>query len=138
MIKLISLFFLWPFFFTLILASIVTARKYEIDENGMTISYPFGIKQRHSWLQFHEIAICKIHYASATTAHTVSIRCTLAEEKRGPSIAVVAREKWTRLHYHIFHFKTVIPIYYTEDRIKEFHHFCPLPITDYRYLEDRS
>ena len=135
---LLFLFVFLPCNAVFLLIAMVGARKYKIDEKGMTISYPFAIKLHYKWQQFHEVAICKIHYAGGTNAHIVSIRCTLSEEKRGPKKAEIARENWTFPHYHILHFKTVIPIYYTEDRIKEFHHFCPLPITDYRYLKDRS
>lgn len=120
------------------LTAFITARRYRIDRSGLLIQYPFQIKMHIPWEQFSEIALCKIHYASATNHHILAIRCVVGNEKRGPKQAVVAKERWATPEYEILHCKNVISIYYTLDRISEFHSFCPHPIVDYRYLEDRS
>lgn len=118
--------------------SFVCARRYQIDSNGMTIIYPFGITSRYSWEDFSEVALCKVHYASASNAHIVAIRCVVGEEKRGPRTASVAKETWSRPEYEILHFRRIISIYKTDARISEFHRLCPHPLKDYRNLPDPS
>lgn len=117
--------------------SIVSARRYRIDAEGMTVRYPFGLTIRYRWAVFSEIAICKIHYASAGNAHIVAIRCVVGEEKHGPKHAVVGKGSWTRRRYEILRFRKVISIYKTDEREAEFRRFCPISIVDYRHLADR-
>ena len=127
-----------PVIACLLLTAFVSARRYEIDADGMTVLYPFGIFVRHSWDAFSEIALCKIHYASANNAHIMAIRCAIGEEKHGPKHAVVGKESWTRRRYEILRFRKVISIYKTDEREREFRAFCPIPIADYRHLADRA
>lgn len=127
-----------PFVSIMLLTAFVCGRWYEIAADGMTIYYPLGITKKIHWNEFSEIALCKIHYAAWGTEHIVAIRCVIGEEKHGPKQALVGKEKWTRIGYEVFHFRKIISIYKTDERIAEFHHMCPLPIVDYRYLEDRS
>ena len=124
-----------PFtYFTLV--SLASVRRYSLSENGLTIIYPFGIKKVYSWEVFNEIALCKVHYASASTAHKLAIRCVVGEEKRGPKQAIVGKERWATMEYEVVHFGKVITIYYSDDRYNEFKSVCPIEITDYRHLED--
>ena len=58
--------------FPLLFAAFVAARKYQLDEKGITIQYPFGSRVFYPWDVFSEIALCKIHYASASNAHILS------------------------------------------------------------------
>ena len=127
-----------PIVFFLLRTAFVCARRYELCETGITVFYPLGIHKFYFWQEFTEIAICKIHYASATTEHRVAIRCVIGEEKRGPKKAVVGKEWWSTMEYEVIHFERIISIYKTDDRIAEFHKLCPHPIKDYRYLEDRA
>ena len=120
------------------LAAMLSSRQYKVDANGMTVRYPFGIIRRYRWDDFKEIALCKVHYASASNKHFLAIRCALVDEKQGPKHAVVAKERWSKIEYEILHFGKIITIYYTEDRYAEFTAVCPVPINDYQHLEDRS
>lgn len=128
--------------FSLLVYSLFTAfvvsRRYHVTPSGITIYYPLRIKKHFYWDQFSEIALCKIHYASASNKHILAIRCVIGTEKRGPRQAVVAKEKWTTPEYEIIHHRQIISIFFTPDRIAEFHRFCPHPLADYRHLEDRS
>lgn len=122
--------------FALLLTAFVCMRRYEIYFDGITICYPLGIKKKYLWDEFSEIALCKIHYAAWGTDHIIAIRCIVGEEKGGPKEAVVGKERWTRIEYEVVHFKKIISIYKTEERLAEFHKLCPHPIKDYRHLED--
>lgn len=104
----------------------------------MTLYYPFGIIRYHSWDDFKEIALCKVHYASASNKHVLAIRCALVDEKHGPRHAVVAKERWTKIEYEVLYFGKIITIYYTDDRYAEFVSVCPVSVNDYQHLEDRS
>ena len=120
------------------LAAVLSSRQYKIDANGMTLRYPFGIIRFYGWDEFKEIALCKVHYASASNKHILAIRCALVDEKQGPKHAVVAKERWSKIEYEVLHFGKIITIYYTEDRYAEFKSVCPVPVKDYRHLDDRS
>ena len=135
-----GIIFLVCLFFSLLVCSLVTAfvvsRRYQVAPFGITIYYPLGIKTHFRWDQFSEIALCKIHYASASNKHILAIRCVIGTEKHGPKQAVAAKEKWSTPEYEIIHHRQIISIYFTPDRIAEFHRFCPLPLADYRHLKD--
>lgn len=124
--------------FVLLLVAFVSTRRYEIQHDGITLYYPLGIKKKIHWREFSEIALCKVHYAAWSTEHIVAIRCVVGTEKHGPKQATVAKEWWSRIEYEIIYFPKVISIYKTEERIAEFHKFCPHRIFDYRNLEDCS
>lgn len=120
-----------------ILASLASARRYSLSEAGLIIAYPFGIKKVYFWKDFSEIALCKVHYASASAAHKLAIRCVVGKEKKGPKHAIVGKERWSTMEYELVHFGKVITIYYSEERYNEFQTVCPIRIADYQYLEDR-
>ena len=115
----------------------VSSRKYCIDENGLILSYPFGRVKVFCWSDISEVGICKVHYAARSDAHKVAIRCAIGIEEEGPSHAKTARESWQSLAYEVIHHKSVVSIYYTDERLAEFEKVCPVPIKDYTYLKER-
>lgn len=117
-------------------AAWVSERKYEITADGMYIKYPFAKKKFHQWSEFSEIALCKVHYAARSDAHTVAIRCVIGREESGPKHARVAKESWSMVDYEYRHHKQIVSIYYTEERYTEFMALYPRPIKDYRYLRN--
>ena len=121
----------WPIY-----TAYISARKYQIDSDGMTLRYPFGLKRRYNWHEFSEIALCKVHYAAGSHKHTQAIRCVVGDEKNGPQFASTSREHWSSEFYELIHFRTIISIYYSEERYMEFLEKCPCTIGDYRHLKD--
>ncbi len=119
-----------------LLWSYITSRKYQIDEHGITVRYPFGIRRKYPWSAISEVAICKIHYASKSASHAVGIRCAIGSESCVPSNAKSAREDWTSMTYEIMHFWKLITVYYTKERLEEFEKYYPSEIKDYRSLRD--
>lgn len=128
----LSLVLLYP-----TLVAILNFRKYSVTKGGLVLHYPMGIRKSYQWDSFSEIGLCKVHYASASTAHKLAIRCVVGSERRGPMHAVVGKERWAKMSYEAFRFWKVITIYYSEDRYNEFIAYCPKKIIDYTYLEDR-
>lgn len=123
-----------PFMCTLVS---VSARKYCINELGLTLSYPLGIMRVLPWDEVSEVTLCKVHYAAGSDEHKVAIRCSIGIEDGGPSKAITAREPWQSLAYEVRHHKSVVSIYCTPERLDEFSKICPLQIKDYRYLKER-
>lgn len=118
-------------------AACVSARTYRIDEHGLILRYPFSKEKLYPWDQLHEVALCKVHYASGSDNHIKAIRCVLREEADGPRNAKTARESWQTMSYEFLHQKTVVSIYYTPERFAEFQRLCPYEIADYRDLKER-
>lgn len=116
----------------------VSARKYMVSSEGLTIVYPFGIKKHYAWSAFSEIALCKIHYASGSADHILGIRCAIGTETCVPKDAAAAREQWSTMAYELKHFRNLVSIYYTPERYTEFTDNCPYPIKDYRALKDKA
>lgn len=128
---------LFPLMVCAFFVSFITARRYLLDSSGILIQYPFHIRHHIPWEQFSEISLCKIHYASASDKHVCAIRCVIGAEKHGPKQACVANESWSTPEYEILHCRHIFSIFYTPDRIADFHRFCPYPLADYRHLKDR-
>ena len=126
-----AVLFVLPMFF-----AYVSARKYHVSIDGLTIFYPFGIKHHFAWNEFCEIALCKIHYASGSSKHILGIRCAVTSEQSVPKNAILAREWWSSMGYEFIHFRKLITIYYTDERFVEIKKFCPVTIKDYRHLKD--
>lgn len=121
----------FPMFF-----AYVSARKYQVSNDGLTIIYPFGIKHHYAWYEFCEIALCKIHYAPGSSKHILSLRCAVASDQSVPKNAALAREWWSSMGYELIHFRKLITIYYTDERFDEFGKCCPVAIKDFRHLRD--
>lgn len=119
-----------------ILLAIVSSRRYCASDQGLTVRYPFGFQKHYHWEDFSEISLCKVHYASGTNSHTLAIRCVVGKEDFGPGTAICAREDWSTQLYEVQHFRRIITIYHTPERLAEFETHCPCPIRDYRYLRD--
>ena len=115
----------------------ISSRQYRIDRNGITLQYPFGITKQYDWENISEISLCKVHYATSSNAHILAIRCVIGPEDLGPSKAVTSREPWSTIRYELLHFRSIVTIYYSDERYKEFCEFCPHCIADYRRLKDR-
>ena len=112
----------------------ISARKYSVSPEGMTISRPFGRKRMIPWNEFSEVALCKIHYTNV--GHVLAIRCVIGREADGPSQALWAKERWQTVGYEALHHKKVISIYFTQARYDAISNVCPLRIRDFRYLRD--
>lgn len=131
LLTLFSILYVAPLFW-----AFISSRRYQLDQNGITIKYFLGIHKLYLWSDISEIAICKIHYAAGSTKHCVGIRCAIGIENCVPSDAKSAREEWSSRTYEILRARKIVTIYYTDERFAEFLKYCPLEIKDYRNLSD--
>ena len=129
-IAIFSFLYAVPLFF-----AFISARKYKVCADGILLVYPFGAKRLYRWSEFSEIALCKIHFASRSTAHICAIRCALSSKTCVPKNATSARKVWATMIYEVRHFRQLFSIYHTPERYAEFLTLCPLPIKNYESLK---
>ena len=115
--------------------TVLSLTKYEVKSDGLAIYYPLRITKFYKWEEFKEIALCKVHYASAANSYKLAIRCSLIEEKHGPKQAIIAKERWQRIEYEAWHFGKIFTIYHTDERYDEFAAAYPYEIKDYQHLD---
>lgn len=107
-------------------------RKYTITHDGLVLVYPFNFTVTHTWEDLSEIAVCKVHYTTrGPTEYMTAIRCVVGEEKNGPSKGY---GWWADSLYSAIHFRKIITIIYSDERLDEFKTMCPLDIADYREM----
>ena len=110
---------------------IVQNRKYAVSEDGITIR---GIGSRsilYPWESFRDIGICKVHYTSRLPyEYDVVIRMSRMEEPRGPSTGTYG--PWATELYELLHFRKIILITFTQERLAQLAAVYPDEIADYR------
>lgn len=110
-------------------------RKYQVDEHGLTIGYPFGIQRFFAWSDIDSITICKVHYIKkGPLQYKTAIRFAIEKEKAGPEQATQADEVWSNEMYEIKHWEKVITIEFSEERLDEVIKSNAPQILDYRHL----
>lgn len=125
--------FSFGFSLIMLMAYLEIYRKYSISQEGITLSYPFSITVTHTWRELSEIGICKVHYTTrGPVEYLTAIRCVIGEEKNGPKNG---HGLWADSYYSIIHFRKIITIIYSEERLAEFKQVCPFEIIDYRGIK---
>ena len=122
----VKLFILAVGFFLLsFLCYAAYGREYSVSESGIAIFYFRRFKVEHPWSQIGQISVCDINYAAkADNVFDIVIRVVVGEEKDGPasnlaSIPYGRHIKWRQMEYNMMHFKTIINIEYTRERLEE-------------------
>lgn len=117
----------------MIMAYLEICRKYTISESGITLEYPFHFTVYHPWSEISEIGICNVHYTTrGPVEHLTAIRCVVCNEKNGPS---KGHGWWADSFYGVIHFRVIITIIYSDERMIEFNRICPMEIIDYRSIK---
>ena len=114
--------------------AVVSSRKYSVGREGLTIRYLLGMTKVYSWDCFTDVGLCRVHPGAGANTSTLAIRCVIGGEQFGPRQATSAREDWARRFYEIWHYKKIISIYHTPERMADFQRYCPFPILDYSNL----
>lgn len=117
----------------MIMAYLEICRKYTVSETGITLKYPLKLTVHHSWNEISEIGICNVHYTTrGPVEHLTAIRCVVGVENNGPSKGY---GWWADSYYSVIHFRRIITIIYSDERLEEFVRVCPLEIVDYRSIK---
>ncbi len=112
---------------------IVQNRKYAVSEHGITI-WGIGSHSIHyPWESFRDIGICKVHYTSRLPyEYDVVIRFSRMEEPRGPRTGT--HGPWATEIYELLHFRKIILITFTQERLAQLTSVYPDEIADYRAI----
>lgn len=134
---------LWLISFCLIKASvfyylIFSSRAYKVMEKGIFIRNFKRKVIEYSWDEISEISICDVHHASKSLYHEKVIRVVIGNEKNGPSNLkcpcnlLNGRERWRNASYGLRHYKKIILIEYSEERLNQIQTVSKKEIKDYR------
>lgn len=119
--------------YSMLITYLEICRKYCVSVDGITLLYPFKYTVFHPWSEISEIGICNIHYNHRNpVTYMVAIRIVIGEEKNGPSKGY---GPWAESYYSARHFRTIVSILHSDERLKEFEDVCPLEIIDYRGIK---
>ncbi len=132
LLVLFCLFWLVVLYFAVI-NLMVRSRKFAFSEKGMTV-YGIGSGSRfYQWQSFRDIGICKVHYTSRLPyEYDIVLRFSLRDERRGPQSGVWGF--WTTELYELIHFKTIIRLSFTQERLDRLRIVCPTDISDHRSI----
>lgn len=129
--------FVYCLMFYFVFMFVIDQREYSVSSYGLTISYLGIIRHHYEWEEFSEIAICKLRYSKKFRwMHLVGIRFVVGPEINGPQYAKQADEPWSTDTYEFRHWRTIITIEFSEERLEELRQICPKEIADYRHLQD--
>ena len=112
---------------------IVQNRKYAVSEYGITI-WSIGSRSiLYPWESFRDVGICKVHYTSRLPyEYDIVIRLSRMEEPRGPRTGTYGA--WATELYELFHFRKIILITFTQERLAQLAAVYPGDIADYRAI----
>ena len=112
---------------------IVQNRKYAVSEHGITIWGIGGRSTLYPWESFRDIGICKVHYTSRLPyEYDVVIRFSRMVEPRGPRTGTYG--PWATEIYELLHFRKIILITFTQERLAQLAAVYPDEIADYRAI----
>ena len=103
-------------------------------QGGFDNSLPTGNDESLFLGLLTDVGLCRVHPGAGANTSTLAIRCVIGGEQFGPRQATSAREDWARRFYEIWHYKKIISIYHTPERMADFQRYCPFPILDYSNL----
>ena len=116
-------------------ACVIDRRKYQMNEEGITICYCGRIWRFYPWTMFHKIVVCDVDHAPKyPEICTVVIRLSALEEPYGPhskkqkcNISGIAT--WRKYNYLLRHCSTILLLEYTPDMLDEVVCLSKLPFT---------
>lgn len=122
--------------FTLILHGIIgpveLTREYELSDQGITIQYLGRFRRLYSWDSIRKICICTVFRTSDRLPGTLVIWCTLGKIHKEPPKG--NRISWNQPEYTLMHFRSVLLVEYSPERLEEFQKYSKREIPDYRDL----
>lgn len=111
-----------------IVNDLVLTREYAIDPNGITLRYAGRKRVFHPWSQVSQICVCVIHPGKLECVRDEVIWCNLGKARRLPP----RRKNW---EYEVFHFRSVLTVEFTPERLEAFRLCSGRDIPDYRHFD---
>ena len=112
-----------------VLFDVYFTREYELTEQGILIRYAKSITKLYRWENISQICICSIHRSANGATWDEVLWCTIGKIKKGPPHP---SRSWNSTEYSLLHFRTVLTMEYTPERLDEFRKFYIDEIADYR------
>ena len=105
-------------------------RSYAIDENGIIIGYGYGKlkKEFHSWDEITSICVCSYQMGTTSISCRDVIWCTFGDKYHDPR---KLGSPWAFSKATI-HYRQILTIQYTPERLEGFRLFYDKEIPDYR------
>ena len=115
----------------LMLLQVVDLRSYVINECGITIGYGFGkkIKRFYPWNAVTSICLCSLQLGTPPSSYKNVIWCTFGEKFHDPR---KLKTSWSFGRVLDTHFRQILTIEYTPERLEGFRLFYDKEIPDYR------
>lgn len=108
---------------------LILNRGYELNGQGISIQYTKRKKAFYSWDEITQVCICEIHRSANGATSDVVIWCTAGTIINGPPDPA---RRWNSSEYELSHFRSVLTMEYSPDRLVEFKKFVRGNISDYR------
>lgn len=115
------------------ISTLVLSVKNAVSEHGITI-WSIGSRSiLYPWESFRDVGICKVHCTSRLPyEYDVVIRLSRMEEPRGPRTGTYG--VWATELYELLHFRKIIQITFTQERLTQPAAVYPGDIADYRAI----
>lgn len=108
-----------------IASDLLVTREYAIDTNGITLRYAGRKRVFHPWSQISQICVCVMHPGKLDSVRDEVIWCNLGEPRKLPP-------RWKNWEYEVFHFRRVLTVEFTPERLEAFQACSGREIPDYR------
>lgn len=115
-----------------IIDPIVKTREYELSNQGITIRYLGKYKRTYSWDCIRRICICTVFRSSDRLPGKLVIWCTAGKVRKEPPKG--NRISWNQGEYILMHFRSILLVEYSPERLEEFKKYSKQEISDYRDL----
>lgn len=112
-----------------ILFDLYMSREYSLNEDGILIRYAKRKSVFFPWSRIDQICICVIHQGKIEGVKDDVIWCAVGKIKNGPPN--MAR-RWNEAEYGFIHFRSVLTMEYTPERLADFKKYSNRDIPDYR------
>ncbi len=99
--------------------------KYDFSKEGITIKYPFRKSELLKWEEFQQVCLCYANYTTRGERKANDVICLV---KNGEKPNIIGRWKIG----YLFHYKSVIPLSYTDELYEEVKEKCPYEVVDLR------
>lgn len=108
---------------------LILNRGYELNSQGISIQYTKKKKLFYPWDEITQVCICEIHRSANGATKDIVIWCTIGSIVNGPPDP---SRRWNSSEYELSHFRSVLTVEFSPDRLIEFKKFVKGNISDYR------
>lgn len=112
-----------------LLFDVYFTREYELTRQGILVRYAKRVTKLYLWENISQICICSIHRSANGATWDDVLWCTVGRIKKGPPHP---SRIWNSTEYSLVHFKSVLTMEFTPERLDEFNMFFTDEIMDYR------